>query len=600
MPAVAAVLVLTAEKPTRAAILAVSGNQTGDLPLVKSRPASTIVVAPLDPTGRVSLAVSTGSTPVTVDVLGYYTGAVIRSARTKVLGAAAAATIALVSPDSITFSGKAPASVRAIALGDVVVVGVSAMTPAGLLRKVTNVTPHADGSRTLSTAQAALSDAVISGTGSTRSVAPRSASAPRATLAHSVDRSYPFDELFGGDTASLHVEGSLRLHAEMDLDVSVHASLFHPVDAQLTVAAQENFNGDATATADLAYEKEINLAEEEEPTIPLDIAGVPVVVTPKITIDLEISAAAHGDISASISQTRGYVATLAYTGGHTSATSTPTGGSPTFGGPAGSATAEIKVGEKFAYHFLLEGVAGPYVSGEPFLRVSTDGCGAALSYGVDLAGGMEARILDYSISIEKSFETLTGLLATTGYHCSWSGQLKSVQAGSGKCDGALSCTFNIAVTFTPVRTDERLAPNATPAQWTLVFGYDYSISYSLTIDDSTGGCVDYNVTTGVASGHVSSADSGAKLAWHYGQNPDAYWLDAAIVPFTGSEHFVASGGPGCQQLDETVATPIIWGSAVPVPGVEGAIALSGEYDEVHSGNPPIVHTWDLVRHLPGT
>ena len=420
-----------------------------------------------------------------------------------------------------------------------------------------------------------------------------------------VDKFFPIDQSYDdqqGDTAS--VTGGLDLHGGLDVAFSHHllAHPTHPVDIKLTASVNEQFNGAFQADSQRSYDDHPLLGSVELPPVEAVVLGVPVVVDSTVTANLDFAATFHGGMSASVNQARGYEASLTYHGGTWSSSANPTSQPAAFTGPSGEGTASVKVGVNLKLSMLLYGEAGPNLSLEPYLRLSTDLCG------VTLYGGIEAGIgitLNGPLG-DKSFETELAspeaALLTTGYHCTWDGTLHSDQSGSGgTCDFVTSCGFDIHATFTPTLSEEKLAPNATDDFWEAVFGFDYTIDYFTDFDTSGGSCTKWVTTTGTLSGHRDLASAAGSLTFNNGAGGPKYSAELTIVAIPVTEHFFASGpaADGCDNFDFTQDTTVDWQSDVPIDDDQGVPALDGSLPTTESGNSiPLVHTWHLVRHLP--
>jgi Putative Ig domain len=159
---------------------------------------------------------------------------------------------------------------------------------------------------------------------------------------------------------------------------------------------------DITATLGAAgsFDKaEIKLFEADYPTIPVDVLGVPIPVTPVVSFYAGASGSASASLSVEATQSATLQAGFDYTNGVVTPIDTYTGNVSAAGPPQFQATAQIKgyvraeIDADIAY-----GALSPYVSVNPYVQATVDVTADpwwTINYGVDGELGIQGYLLSW-------------------------------------------------------------------------------------------------------------------------------------------------------------------------------------------------------------
>lgn len=263
---------------------------------------SNLVWVPLSPAGSLTIrnqSTSTGAVNLRLEIVGWTSGDVMLASKLKVLTAAEAAALMPAANGVFTVAAGKPVP----AVGSVIVAGVTAQHPVGLLRRVTRITTNANGTRTVTARQAALVEAVRVGKATVRvPMVPPVAALPRTAGVTS--------QLFGGRlrhlagtttgvsaeindnlTAGVTIGGSATASADFDLTIDIG---WDGVTASAVASAEHSVDATITASAAASWKKEIELGTWKYRWFIFYIGAVPVVVEPSIGL----TAFAEGELKA--------------------------------------------------------------------------------------------------------------------------------------------------------------------------------------------------------------------------------------------------------------------------------------------------------------
>ena len=203
-------------------------------------------------------------------------------------------------------------------LGDIVVSEPTDGAPDGLLVEVVAI-----GASTIEGRLAALTDAVLSGSGDATAVFEPGDLADEEFLVDGLERTagaattgWPLAddafalangvELFGLDFADVEVAPGvianggvdLQVRSDIDLDIGVRR-LVQPyiVNLEATSTLSQRAELDLTASGNASFDRKVELYRATFAPITFTIGPVPVVLTPKLTVELQ----ANGQVSASVS-----------------------------------------------------------------------------------------------------------------------------------------------------------------------------------------------------------------------------------------------------------------------------------------------------------
>ncbi len=243
-----------------------------------------------------------------------------RGPKTVVLSAAALAALTEVETDESLVFTSPPSQVNKLTAGDIVVAGVSTATPAGLLAKVTSVS-ISGSTITVATTVASLDQALKEAEFGTKAtltqgqvaqfvparpgvaLLPRD-QAPASAAAGSISLSLNTTLYKSADGRKITVGGSVSVSPS----VSFHASI------TCCVHTASQFTGSIIAAASLAVKAQVShdisggytLGTLYFAPITVDVLGVPVVITPKLTVSL----LAKGSVTAGLTAGAGESVTL--------------------------------------------------------------------------------------------------------------------------------------------------------------------------------------------------------------------------------------------------------------------------------------------------
>jgi Fibronectin type III domain len=239
---------------------------------------------------------------------------------TVVLTAASLAALSQVGTDGTLMFTNAPAQVQNLAAGDIVVAGVSAATPDGLLAKVTSVSA-AGAIVTVATVPASLDDALSgAGFGADATLTPGQVAqfvparpgvrllapgqAPASAAPGSVSLSLDTTLYKSADGRTVSVAGSASLSPSVSFAASISCC----------VHTASQFTGSVTASASLSFNAQVShdvsggytLGTFHFTPITFDVLGVPVVIVPVLTVKLT----AEGSVTAGLTAGAGESVTV--------------------------------------------------------------------------------------------------------------------------------------------------------------------------------------------------------------------------------------------------------------------------------------------------
>ncbi len=360
----------------------------------------------------------------------------------------------------LTFDDNAGA-LQGIEEGDVIVCGITANTPYGLLQKVKSVN-RAGGQVVLNTVTASLEEAVWRGhlyqpvdlsaacLASTRVLAegvefvPGSGSegGDFSDAAHmELPFTYNFNDVkLGTDPNFILLNGKVGLTFKGDFNVDIDVDWpslddlldggdilpnvdLKSVDFGFTVEETVDIRASASVTKDIEYEKEI--VEHEFSPIDVQIGPVPVVLVPYLEVHAGVDGTVSAGVTFGVTQKGSVYAGAAY---DSSGWTPQTDKSFTFEWtpPTGSINADFKVYAGPQFGIKLYGVCGPYLNIEPYVRLAVNTATPPLwkvYVGIEVDIGVKA-------GIELEFEADTHLFGTLEWD--WSIELFDVN-----WDGAL-------------------------------------------------------------------------------------------------------------------------------------------------------------------
>ncbi|MFO6453157.1 MULTISPECIES: hypothetical protein [unclassified Aeromicrobium] len=284
-------VLLTAKASTSASAAAVgAGSTLATLRPLRGRPDQSTWWVPIAPNGTITVRnVGTTSATVGLSVVGWTTGTSLLDPDTRVVTSAGAT---FGTRDPVSGSLTVPTAARP-PVGAVLASGPTATNPQGFLLRVLAGADHGDGTTTLSTRDAALTEAVRRGRAS-RSAAfvPRATARRAATLLDPHTISFDWQRQVGGGDATATVSGSASLTVDGDLDIDIG---WKGIDGRASLTLTEALDASFEAEALASWSETIDdLAEITFATIVFTIGPVPVVVQPGLEVDAWTSGSVSG------------------------------------------------------------------------------------------------------------------------------------------------------------------------------------------------------------------------------------------------------------------------------------------------------------------
>ncbi|NJC73762.1 PQQ-binding-like beta-propeller repeat protein [Planosporangium thailandense] len=301
---------------------------------------------------------------------------------TKVLPAGAVASVAGEpgASQTVTLAKQTPVP----AVGDVLVSDVSTATPYGLLVKVVSVTVATDGTKTVNTQPAQLSDAVTNAsinapvTLSAADVLPTGgAAAPRSTQPHAaaaaspviqaISKSFACSGSVASISGSVSISADLLLYARWGLTGGLQFAQFTGAigeDAHLGVS----IGGQATCALSPMplLAKPIMFRP-----ITFTVGIVPVVIVPQLQLYLDASGTVRAAVTTDAHQSLSATAGLVYSSGSTRPVAR-LANTFDYTPPTWSERASVQADVSPKFSFLLYGVTGPTLDTRVYIRFDAD------------------------------------------------------------------------------------------------------------------------------------------------------------------------------------------------------------------------------------
>ena len=212
--------------------------------------------------------------------------------------------------------------------GDIVVAGVSRKTPLGLLRRVIDVDQENDRA-VVRTEQASLDEAVTRG----EVALQRSLSFDQVERADALVDGVDFQKgslvvtiegtagrglsIACGPGVQVRAEG--RIELDPDFDLSASWGLFDGLEAKATVTTDQEAEVSLSASGAARCSKEVELYRLHFAPITVAVGPAPVVVTPLLTVNLDVDGSVASELSVGAVQRASLTAGLAYDDGRVTA-----------------------------------------------------------------------------------------------------------------------------------------------------------------------------------------------------------------------------------------------------------------------------------------
>lgn len=363
------------------------------------------------------------------------TPAVTVGSKVVVLGAATASALSSATPAALTWKDPAPSQAAKLVVGQVIVASAGGLLPQGILRMVTGRS-DTNGMLTVSTKQAALSDAFTT-VGLDAAVGPAAGTPASAasSVVHTAAQAGPrfVPSIAGvrllparpaasgnfGWTSTLSVDvkkGPVSVQGETSLTTSIDVSINDrtgfagiPDGVSVSATATVTHADDLTVTAQGTLD--LYLGEIEGAPVTILVGPVPVEITPKVPVYLEVSGSGavgievSGTIGGGLSYSSDDPTTL--NARNLSTTPKVTGHSV----PGWSFTGEVDLGIKAQPQADLYDAGGPNVEADIDMAASIDFAPAPgdpfLTIGpkLSLKAGLDLDLLGKDASLEATIGT---------------------------------------------------------------------------------------------------------------------------------------------------------------------------------------------------
>ncbi len=299
---------------------------------------------------------------------------------TKLIGQQELAHLTSVSEEGVySFSGST-AVIAGLAVGDILLVDVSALTPNGGVRRVDQVVPLG-ASVEVHTSQAALEDAFqelrVSGDYASDAAMDALLATEGALLQLQPAQAgitFPIDIELSGGGASTRLQGSLGIAPRVSLNIDIDIVAFELEELALEFGASETFEAAITGTGDFAFAESLELGRIPFLTIlvPVLVPGVGVVtipVTPTVIVETGLQGSFKGEFEASVVQSASFSSKVGYADGAWGATS-DSDSSFDFDVPLATASLNVKAYGAARVVADIAGIGGPYARAEVYLALN--------------------------------------------------------------------------------------------------------------------------------------------------------------------------------------------------------------------------------------
>ncbi len=480
----------------------------------------------------------------------------------------------------LTWSAPAPAQVKSLATGDVIVGPTSQAAPAGLLAKVTSVHVDGSGSYTVDTKTATLSDAfkdvTLTQRGDSSSAAPAfmpAVAGVRVVASHGtmqrggISISPTLTLAINLKDGASSLSGSISLNPDFEFSAQITQGFLGIPDG-VSVASSLKLTGKIGATLTVSGSHKWQIGSIPLPSIEVPVGPVPLVLEPKIPVYLVVSGSTSVGFTASVTVGAGMSWSTADPGTlKTQNLSKPfalTAGPV----PGGSLSQSAALTVKAIPELEIYGISGPNVEADAQLQVTINYKPTAGTPFLKIAPSIALKAgwnIDFSLGPLKFQASLSVNLATLTFPSFTIENVPQPELIIGPPNPTVQP--GQALTFTATRTDGQAYPIK---RWTLaggVSGDSLSSAGKLNVVDPVGRTVTVMaVDTNGASGqttvqvgspfdpvsHLSAAqdphDLGVAVAWQ----PPAKTGGSPIAKYTVT---VSNGGPTLSTTSNTAAIP---------------------------------------------
>ena len=336
-------------------------------------------------------------------------------ATTKVLDTATTAALGTVDANGIKFS-RSTSLIDSLRPGDIVVCGVTAKTPYGLLRKVDRVA-RGPGGVTVKTSPARLVDAVnqgsidvrhkltiadIASTTTAPGVSMRMLPKSTGGISYSLTAVlYDGDGNYHTTDDQITTTGTLSITPEFLFALQIGRGGIEHVSFKTVVTEQAALKvGGEVSLMSCQYSKE--LWRQTFTPIVVFIGFVPVVLVPVLTVDVDVTGNVTVGLSAGVTQQASFTAGVSYDYGHWSLIKDFTNNFD-YQTPTISASCNVRGAATPELGLLIYGLVGPYANVEGYLDFTANPSEQPwwkLWGGLSVHAGVKFDALGYVVSYE--------------------------------------------------------------------------------------------------------------------------------------------------------------------------------------------------------
>jgi hypothetical protein len=323
------------------------------------------------------------------------------------------------------------------------------------------------------------------------------------------------------------------------------------------------------------------------------IGPIAFTIVPRVDIKAYANWEVQGEVSAGVSHTQGRTASLSYVDGVMASSTNQTVDSTETSGPAGSGSGSFTAGIDFGVQFLIDDVAGPGLTGGPYLKLQTNACALDLLAGAHLDLTLNLNtFVDGIQSVSVPLASGEKVLASTGYHCTWSGTVHATFAidephGEPAPYGHETQSLDLTI-----GKKGKAVINNSGVDWEVYQPATWSASHHYLAVAGCGDDSNWTWSEDGSGGGGWTVDSG-NVAVGYKDGTFVLRFANATVP-------VATHGVNCDGgVSDGGGDRIVMPSPVDpeVDGPSTQSSLSGTYD-CSDGSYTCTWDYDLVRHLP--
>jgi hypothetical protein len=333
----------------------------------------------------------------------------------------------------LVFSSSSPI-LEELTAGNVLIVGTSAQTPNGALLKVESITRQSPGLivqaraaalgeayRELKVDLATVLDRATQTTSAMGALSTRTSALGRTQQALGLTFPISFSE--GSGANRIELNGSLSIDSSFDLALDFDFASFELKELSLSLGAKETFLAELTGQGQSSITRSVNLGSLYFTPItlllpiPAPPGTVPVVLTPRVTLEAQVNGSIQGEVQASVIQEAEFTAGLGYLngefGGFSDDDSTFDVEQPTY-----EAGANLKASAGPRLEVLLYGAVGPFAGVEAFVELAAQAegpppcatgvvdAGLTAKVGVDFLAKYETTLFDHRHELAQ-FDTCT-------------------------------------------------------------------------------------------------------------------------------------------------------------------------------------------------